>query len=81
MTYDDWKTREPSNPYDLEDEREEEQDDKQNSKSATEIIDELTYRSYRQQRILAPDVEPQRWAIIYGSAVEMFEKRWQEEKV
>jgi hypothetical protein len=30
-----------------------------------DIIDALTYASYRQQRLISPEVAPERWAKIY----------------
>ncbi len=42
------------------------------------MLDELCYRSYKQQRILFPHVEPTRWELIYGD-VELMETRYRVE--
>ncbi len=40
------------------------------------VIDELTFRSYAHQRIMFPEVEPEKWALIYGPAVVEMEERY-----
>lgn len=44
------------------------------------IVDELTYCSYREQRRLFPTIEPERWALLYGSSVASYEDRYQNER-
>ncbi len=45
------------------------------------IIDELTYRSYRHNRRLQPEISPERWKKLFGhDAVEAMEERLQAEK-
>jgi len=43
------------------------------------IIDELTYHSYRFNRLYAPRITPQEWATIYQNA-ERMEQRFQREQ-
>lgn len=43
-----------------------------------DMLDELCYRSYREQRILFPHVAPTRWELIYGDIV-LMEARYQSE--
>lgn len=44
-----------------------------------DVLDELLYASYRQQRVLAPGIEPARWRGIFGDDVEAFEARFQDD--
>ena len=44
-----------------------------------EVIDHLTYCNYRHNRRLRPDIEPERWALIYPNAAAM-EARYQAER-
>ena len=45
-----------------------------------DLVDELTYRSYRAQREQFPEVAPARWGGLYGYAwVEIMEKRFMRE--
>lgn len=43
-----------------------------------EMLDELTYRSYRHNRRLAPDVTPEGWAKVFEHG-ELLEARYQRE--
>ena len=46
-----------------------------------DVLDELTYRSYREQRLTAPHVAPERWARVYeGVDVAALEARFQRER-
>lgn len=40
-----------------------------------QVVDELTYRSYAHNRNLHPDIEPEKWAVIFSNAAEL-EKRY-----
>lgn len=42
------------------------------------VVDELTYRNYRYNRQLRPDITPVDWARVYGETTTM-EERYQEE--
>lgn len=44
------------------------------------IIDELTYRSYRWNRQLTPDVKAERWELIFGPQAIDMEARFQRER-
>lgn len=45
-------------------------------------IDELTYRSYRAQRVQFPNIPPSHWQLIYGAEEQRaFERRYQGEQV
>lgn len=43
------------------------------------LIDELTYRCYRYNRLQSPDITPIRWQRIFGTATVQLEQRYQEE--
>lgn len=45
----------------------------------TEIVDELTFRSYRAQRQARPDIQPERWWAIYGD-ITALEARFRKER-
>jgi len=45
-----------------------------------DVIDELTYRSYRFNRDSSPDVTPEKWGLVFGNVPEM-EARYQREKI
>ena len=47
--------------------------------SPTEIVDELTYRNYRYNRRLCPEITAQEWVRVYGPAALTMEGRYQEE--
>ena len=38
------------------------------------VIDELMFRSYAHNRIMFPEVEPERWAVIFSNVPEMEER-------
>ena len=42
-----------------------------------EIIDELTYRCYADNRATNPEVEPTQWRVVFGISTERFEQRYQ----
>jgi hypothetical protein len=42
------------------------------------VVDNLIYASYRANRLLSPEVTPERWAYLYPSIEEM-EERFQKE--
>jgi hypothetical protein len=42
------------------------------------MVDDLTYCSYRANRLRSPEVTPERWALIYHTVYEM-EERFQKE--
>lgn len=44
-----------------------------------EIVDELTYRNYKFNRDLSPDVEPARWKALYGKQSNALEARYMHE--
>jgi hypothetical protein len=44
-----------------------------------DVVDELTYKSYRQQRKLCPEKPAERWVPIFGDVTEM-EERYQAEQ-
>jgi len=54
------------------------QRDKEGQLQYSDVIDELRYRSYRWNRQLTPDIEPEKWALCYGDVTEM-ENRYQAE--
>lgn len=45
-----------------------------------DVVDELAYRSYRQQRLLSADRPIASWKVIYGADVERFEEKFSEER-
>lgn len=47
--------------------------------SSSNPVDELTYRSYRQQRLDNPSVAPERWKSIFGESVNELENRFKNE--
>lgn len=47
---------------------------------AAKVIDELTYRSYRANRLMEPAIQPERWATIYPNVAKL-EQRFQAEEV
>lgn len=51
---------------------------KEDKMTATEIVDELTYRNYRFNRLRSPGVTPERWAQVYPHA-DALEARYQRE--
>ena len=42
------------------------------------LVDELTYRSYRHQREIAPQISPKRWESVFQNVSQM-EARYQKE--
>jgi|GEM_PF-4377488 hypothetical protein len=40
------------------------------------VIDELVFRSYVHNRMMSPDISPERWALIYGPSVADMEERY-----
>jgi hypothetical protein len=46
-------------------------------------VDELTYRSYRANRLRSPEVLPERWALLpcFAVSITELEERFQKEKV
>lgn len=40
----------------------------------TAVIDELEFRSYAHNRMMFPDVAPERWALIFRNVPEMEER-------
>lgn len=42
------------------------------------VCDELTYRTYRANRLRRPDIAPERWCLVFDDA-ERFEARYQRE--
>ena len=48
-------------------------------KSADELLDELTYRSYKYNRDRSPEISAKSWAHVFVDA-EKYERRYQEEK-
>lgn len=44
-----------------------------------QIIDTLTYISYAHNRMLSPEISPERWEKVYGPTAEM-EQRFQEQQ-
>ena len=47
-----------------------------NTKTMKEAIDTLTYKNYKANRELRPDIDPNRWAKVYGeSAVNLMERK------
>jgi hypothetical protein len=53
---------------------------KDKNDSSKGILDHLLYASYRHNRVIAPDVSPERWAKIYGPMAAQMEERFQAEK-
>lgn len=47
---------------------------------AAKVIDELTYRSCRANRLMEPAIQPERWATIYPNVAKL-EQRFQAEGV
>lgn len=47
--------------------------------SPEQIIDELTYRCYADNRATNPEVEPAEWRTVFGIATGRFEQRYQME--
>lgn len=47
---------------------------------AAKVIDELTYRSYRANRLMDPTIQPERWAKAYPNVAKL-EQRFQAEEV
>jgi len=45
------------------------------------VINELTYRSYRWNRLLTPEVDAARWQLIFGPAAIEMEARFQRERL
>ena len=45
----------------------------------SDIIDALTYASYRRQRLISPEVAPERWAKIYECDTAKMELKFQKE--
>lgn len=43
------------------------------------LIDELTYRCYRYNRLRTPDITPTRWQLVFGTATNQLEQRYQAE--
>ena len=43
------------------------------------IVSELTYRSYAHNRMISPEITPERWAKVFAGAAQM-EERFQKEK-
>ena len=51
-----------------------------NTKTMKEAIDTLTYKNYKANRELRPDIDPNRWAKVYGeSAVNLMERKLNDE--
>lgn len=46
--------------------------------TATEIVDELIYRSYRYNRLRTPDIKPEQWKAVFSN-VDAMEDRLQKE--
>lgn len=46
---------------------------------AAKAVDELTYRSYRANRLMEPDVRPERWGVIFPNVARL-EQRFQAEE-
>ena len=46
------------------------------SMNHSEIVDELTYRSYAHNRQLSPDVAPERWMAVFGEGAAQMEERF-----
>lgn len=44
------------------------------------VIAHLTYHSYAWNRAQYPAVAPERWKLVYGSAVDQMESRYQEDR-
>ena len=49
------------------------------SMNPSEIVDELTYRSYAHNRRLSPGVAPERWVKVYGESAAQMEERFANE--
>ena len=47
---------------------------------AVEIVDELTYRSYAENRRRSPDISPERWAKVFGVGAVQMEERFHSER-
>lgn len=46
--------------------------------TATEIVDELIYRSYRYNRLRRLDISPEKWKVVFSN-VDAMEDRLQKE--
>ena len=45
-----------------------------------ELIDSLTYSSYRHNREISPEVTPERWQKVFGPSTDAMEQKYQGEK-
>ena len=45
-----------------------------------ELIDSLTYSSYRHNREISPEVTPERWRKVFGPSTDAMEQKYQGEK-
>lgn len=43
------------------------------------VLDELTYRCYRYNRLRSPDITPTLWQRVFGTATTQLEQRYQTE--
>jgi hypothetical protein len=43
------------------------------------LMDELTYSNYRYNRVLSPEITPERWERVYGPSAKEMEARFQKE--
>ncbi len=48
-------------------------------KAPREVVDYLTYCSYRHNRKLSPTITPEQWAKIFGPRTQAMEERFQQE--
>lgn len=48
--------------------------------TASQLVDELTYRNYAWNRKRSPAVTPDQWATVYGSSTAEMERRFQREE-
>ena len=46
----------------------------------SEVVDELTYRSYAWNRRRSPGISPERWAKVFGESAAQMEHRFAKEK-
>lgn len=44
-----------------------------------DILDEVSYRTYRDSRNSSPDITPQSWKHVFGPSVDQMEERYQRE--
>lgn len=51
----------------------------QGTKTPEEIVDELTYRSFRHNVLKNPKISIQRWTAVFGNQTHAFAKRLQSE--